>query len=426
VRLTVHDRTSIRCSTRSRHIRYAESGADRKERPSTIKMGSLAAYKSGCQLHRDRTFRYERNPNSIAGQCGGRLAGLSSTPIVRPSSEVVMQDKIVPTSRAPSAASETRVKVETVGMPTNLEYWFMPLRTFCRAIGAVMMTATLLAVSSTALAEQKEYTITAPDGVALAVQESGNANGPPVIFIHGYLGSHLDWDEQLKSPLLQRYRLITYDLRGHGLSGKPASADAYTEGRRWADDLAAVIESSHAQKPVLVGWSLGGAVISNYLAAYNDDRIAGAVYVDGVIELKSDQLVAHPAVYRDLVSPDLKTHLDTMRTFLGLCFHRPPDRATFERLLANAAMASWDMQRSILSITIPAAEGLSKAHVPVLLVYGARDAIINSKPAIARAVGLNPRIQSKLYANSGHAPFLEELDRFNRDLSNFIDTALSR
>jgi plasmid stability protein len=56
-------------------------------------------------------------------------------------------------------------------------------------------------------------------------------------------------------------------------------------GRRWADDLATVIELSHARNPVLVGWSLGGAVISNYLAAYGDGRIGGAVYVDGVVEL---------------------------------------------------------------------------------------------------------------------------------------------
>ncbi|WP_312884945.1 alpha/beta fold hydrolase [Candidatus Sodalis endolongispinus] len=43
-----------------------------------------------------------------------------------------------------------------------------------------------------------------------------------MIFIHGLLGSHLNWDAQVNSPLLQHYRLITYDLRGHGLSGKPA------------------------------------------------------------------------------------------------------------------------------------------------------------------------------------------------------------
>lgn len=300
------------------------------------------------------------------------------------------------------------------------------LRIFRHAFFALAAFSALLAVSRPALADGRTYTVTAPDGVVLAVQETGNPDGPPIVFIHGLLGSHLNWDAQLKDPQLQRYRLITYDMRGHGLSSRPTDADAYRDGRRWADDLAAVIASSHARKPVLVGWSLGGAVISNYLAAYGDERIAGAVYVDGVIELKADQIVAHPDVYRDMTSTDLKTHLDGERAFVALCFHRQPDAATFERLLANAAIASWDMQRSVQSMTVAAAEGLSNARVPVLLIYGAQDALVQAKPAIARATQLNPRIRSTLYADSGHAPFIEEPARFDRDLVGFVEGVAAR
>lgn len=302
----------------------------------------------------------------------------------------------------------------------------MPRFVLCHALHVMVAMAALFAASSATSAESKNYTVTAPDGVTLAVQETGNPNGVPIVFVHGLLGSHLNWDAQLRDPQLQRYRLITYDLRGHGLSGKPTSAEAYSDGRRWAADLATVIASSHARRPILVGWSLGGAVISNYLAASGDQHIAGALYVDAVIELKPDQIVAHPQIYRDLNSPDLGTHLDTVRSFLRLCFHTPPAAPTFERLFANAAMASWDMQHAVQSMTVAAAEGLSKAQVPVLLIYGERDALVQSKPAIARAKALNPRIQSELYADSGHAPFVEESARFDRDLSTFVDATSSR
>ena len=40
-----------------------------------------------------------------------------------------------------------------------------------------------------------------------------------------------------------------------------------------------------------------------------------------------------------------------------------------------------------------------------------------------RAKGLNPRLRSAVYADSGHAPFVEEAERFNRDLATFIDAA---
>lgn len=307
---------------------------------------------------------------------------------------------------------------------------------YARVLSALVITAALLATPSLSQAQPtqvqaartrpRDYTVTAPDGVKLAVQESGNPTGRPIIFIHGLLGSHLNWDAQLQSPLLQKYRLVTYDLRGHGLSDKPTAAKAYTEGRRWAADLAIVIAASHAQKPVLVGWSLGGTVISNYLAAYGDSRIAGTVYVDGVIELRPDQIVAHPQVYTDLNSPDLGTHLDAVRTFLRLCFHKQPAQPTFERLLANAALASWEMQRSVQSMMVAAAQGLDKAKVPVLLIYGAQDALVKARPTIARAKQLNPRVRATLYAGSGHAPFLEEAQRFNRDLAAFVETTSAR
>jgi pimeloyl-ACP methyl ester carboxylesterase len=296
-------------------------------------------------------------------------------------------------------------------------------RLFSQLLFIAITAAALIASPPDALAAPTSYKVTSKDGVKLAVQESGNPDGTPVILIHGLLGSRLNWDAQVQSSELRQYRVITYDLRGHGLSDKPSGAEPYHDGRHWADDLAAVIQGSHARKPVLVGWSLGGVVISNYLAMYGDHDIAGAVYVDGVVELSPEQIVSHPDVYRDMNAPDLKTHLDGERTFVGLCFNRRPDSDTFDRLLANAAMASWDMQRAIPTMTVLAAEGLRQAHVPLLFIYGGHDALVNTPATLARARALNPRIISKVYAASGHAPFIEEPDRFNHDLAEFVRSA---
>ncbi|MGF6852983.1 alpha/beta fold hydrolase [Paraburkholderia sp. CI3] len=299
----------------------------------------------------------------------------------------------------------------------------MSLRTFPHFLISPFSAATLLASAPDAIAAPTSYMITSTDGVKLAVQESGDPNGPPIILVHGLLGSRLNWDAQVQSPELRQYRIITYDLRGHGLSDKPSGPEPYHDGNRWGDDLAAVIQGSHARKPVLVGWSLGGVVISNYLAKYGDRAVAGAVYVDGVVELAPVQIVDHPDVYLDMNSPDLKTHLDGERTFVGLCFNHRPDADTFDRLLANAAMASWDMQKEVPTMTVFAAEGLGKARVPLLFIYGGHDALVNTHATLARATALNPRIVSKVYADSGHAPFIEEAARFNRDLVEFVRSA---
>jgi len=288
-----------------------------------------------------------------------------------------------------------------------------------KAIRGMLTSIILLGLSSVAMAAEKDYTVKAPDGVDIAVQETGNLAGRPIVFIHGLLGSHLNWDKQTGSADLQQFRLISYDMRGHGQSGKPDGVEFYHDGRRWADDLAAVLKASGAKSPVLVGWSLGGVVLSNYLAAYGDGGIGGIVYVDGVIDLNAELITSHPQVYAGMASDDLRTHLDAVRTFLTLCFATQPDRATFERLLSNAAMASWVMTKATPSMTVSVAQGLPKAQVPVLLLYGGKDNLVKVQPSIDRARELNPKIRTKIYANSGHAPFLEEAARFNRDLSAF-------
>lgn len=227
----------------------------------------------------------------------------------------------------------------------------------------VLLLAPLLAHGT-----NRAYTVESLDGVNIAVQEAGNPKGQAIIFVHGLLGSHLSWEKQLSSPELQRYRLITFDLRGHGLSDKPVEPDAYREGRHWADDLAAVIKESGAHEPVLVGWSLGAAVTTNYLAAFGDGQIAGAVYVGGVIELKPEQLVAQPAAYSGMASSDLRLHLEGEKEFVALCFNTAPDDATFQRTIATAAMASREMQSAVHGMSIDAAKGLRSMHKPLLLI----------------------------------------------------------
>lgn len=296
----------------------------------------------------------------------------------------------------------------------------MNLPRYRNILVAFMAAMALILFSSQARAHSQNYILTTATGMALAVQEAGDPAGPPIIFVHGLLGSRLSWLAQLHAPELQHHRLIAYDLRGHGLSGKPEDAQSYTDGAQWAEDLKALIDSLGVSKPVLVGWSLGAAVISNYLAAHGDDHIAGVVYAGAVIELNAEQIWAHPEIYRDMTASDLKTHLEGENAFLRLCFQTQPAPSMFQLLLANAAMASWTMQNAVPAMTISAKEGLSKIQVPLLLIYGAQDALVNASASMQAAKRFNPDIRSTVYPASGHAPFIEEATRFNRDLLDFI------
>lgn len=263
---------------------------------------------------------------------------------------------------------------------------------------------------------------TTPDGVRVAIQEYGNPNGAEIVFVHGLLGSHLNWLKQVGSPLLAKYRLITYDLRGHGLSGKPIDAVNYSDGKRWGNELQTVIAAKKLKRPILVGWSLGGVVMTNYVNTHTDSAIAGIVFVDAVIDLKPELLTLpeNPKLAAKLASEDLQIYLAGVEEFLRRCFYRQPDAATFNLLYANAAMALPEMTRaSQKGISVPAQAALPKLSVPVLLMQGDKDALV--KPAMADfGRKLMPRAKISIYAGAGHAPFLEQSERFNKELDDFI------
>lgn len=128
--------------------------------------------------------------------------------------------------------------------------------------------------------------VTTADGVRLNVVEAGNPQGPAIVFIHGISQSWLSWIAQLADGTLRaKYRLVAFDLRGHGASqGSQVALDAqgvplapladaaYNNGNTtataalWAGDLQAVISGLGLSSPTVVGWSYGGCVLQDYIA----------------------------------------------------------------------------------------------------------------------------------------------------------------
>jgi non-heme chloroperoxidase len=147
-----------------------------------------------------------------------------------------------------------------------------------RLIGGVGATLLLVALSAPAMAQAKKYqslTVRAPDGVTISAQDWGNPSGPEILFIHGFSQASLSWQRQVESDLAKEFRVVTYDLRGHGNSDKPFEPEKYKESKAWADEVQAIIDAARLRRPVLVGWSYGGRVIADYLRIHGPARLAG-------------------------------------------------------------------------------------------------------------------------------------------------------
>ncbi|RSN54378.1 alpha/beta hydrolase [Amycolatopsis sp. WAC 04182] len=111
------------------------------------------------------------------------------------------------------------------------------------------------------------------DGVAIEVSRGGR--GRPLVLCPGLLTTQADLRELI--GLLRRdHEVVTFDLRGHGLS---SSADRYTF-EAFLGDFGAVMAESGYRAPLLVGHSLGADLAVHYAAA-RPDAVSGLVLVDG-------------------------------------------------------------------------------------------------------------------------------------------------
>jgi pimeloyl-ACP methyl ester carboxylesterase len=136
------------------------------------------------------------------------------------------------------------------------------------------------------------------DGVLLALEEIGPRDAPlTVVFVHGYTLSMASWTFQRRALAAElatanghrpRARLVFYDQRGHGASGRGAPEHSTIE--QLARDLAAVLETRVPRGPVvLVGHSMGGMTVMG-LAALRPELFGTRVVAAALLSTSSGQL----------------------------------------------------------------------------------------------------------------------------------------
>src|SRR3974390_3666730 len=184
-----------------------------------------------------------------------------------------------------------------------------------------------LAMAQSGIAADQKFkpiNVKTPDGLTISAQEWGNPGGPEILFIHGFSQSHMSWMRQVDSDLAKEFRIVTYDLRGHGNSDKPLEPARYRDSKAWGDEVQAVIDTAGLKRPVLVGWSYGGRVISDYLKTHGPEHLAGLNYVDALSKSAPSFFGEGLKLTPGMVSDDLATNIAATQAFLRACFERQP------------------------------------------------------------------------------------------------------
>lgn len=267
----------------------------------------------------------------------------------------------------------------------------------------------------------KSHMITGGGSTKLHLVETGNPNGRPILFIHGFSQCSLAWSRQLESDLANDFRLVAMDLRGHGFSDNPR--DDYGESKNWADDVNAAMQTLGLEHPIFSGWSYGPLLIFDYIRHYGEAGIGGIQMIGGISKLASDPAgpVTTPA-FLSLVpgffATDVETSVQSLEALLRLCLKRDPSDAERYLMLGYCLCVPPYVRQALLSRSFDNHDLLPKIRKPVLITHGTDDRIIKSAAADRHQANM-PHAQLHMMANTGHPPFWDDAAGFNARLRAF-------
>ena len=271
------------------------------------------------------------------------------------------------------------------------------------------------------------HTVEGGGGLRLHVREWGPADAPPILLIHGLSQNHLCWTRQYQSTLAGEFRLVAYDLRGHGMSQAPLEPEHYTDAQLWADDVAAIIQQLGLDGPVLVGWSYGGFVICDYLRAHGQDRIAAIDFVAAATTLGQAAFgtLIGPGFldnFADLTADDLPSNIRGMRGLVEAFAATPLPLDDVKTLLCSGMTVPARIRANLGARQIDGDDVLRTLRVPLLVSQGRADTIV--LPAMAEHIlATCPTARVSWYDGVAHVPFLEDPERFNRELADLTRRA---
>ncbi len=248
-------------------------------------------------------------------------------------------------------------------------------------------------------------------------EAAGDAASPPLVFLHGIGGAARAWRGQLDF-FKDRYRTISWDMPGYGGSASLAAVSIAA----LAGALQDFLQEVGATKPILVGHSIGGMIVQQWLSKNPD--IAGAVvlaqtspafgkpdgdwqkaFIDarlGPLDRGETLASLAPSLVKELVGdePDV-SGMDLARD----CMAAVPAASYRATMLA---LMGFDLRNALKSIA-----------VPTLVLSGAKDNYAPA-PMMAKMATYIPSAKYVELEGAGHLANLERPMAFNAALDDFL------
>ncbi|MFZ5561951.1 MAG: alpha/beta fold hydrolase [Pseudomonadota bacterium] len=262
--------------------------------------------------------------------------------------------------------------------------------------------------------------------IELFYEDQGS--GWPVVLIHGWPLSSRSWEKQLLPLLAAGFRVITYDRRGFGESGKPSCGYDYDTLAR---DLHELLTALNVEEATLVGFSMGGGEVARYLGRYGSDRVRQAVYMAAIppyLRRADDNPEGvDPAVFAGIQAALRRDRPCFLGEFL-LDFYNFEELVD-ARISDEVVQLSWN----IAALASPKATldcvstwgrdfraDIANVMLPTLIIHGDADRIVPLEASAQRLHAALPGSRLAVIEGGPHGLNWTHADEVNRELLAFL------
>jgi 3-oxoadipate enol-lactonase len=244
-----------------------------------------------------------------------------------------------------------------------------------------------------------------------------SGRGKPLVFCHALASRQELWDRQ-REALREKFRIVSFDLRGHGDSPPPVSGDYSFESQ--ADDVAALMDHLNISSAALVGISVGGEV-AQVAAARHPQRFDRLILASTACHTEPARASTWEARIQEAGRrgmPGIAAGT-AARWFSESFASANPDVVEWCRqCVASTKLESYlGLARVIQAMDLRPMLGIIAC--PTLVLCGGQDR--NTGPNTAQILAhLIPHSQLAIFAGSGHFPNIEAAERFNRAIEEFV------